>query len=107
MVLLINNVKKKFTIMFADRLFLSILWTAMGLFISDGAWILMDDLNFIGAETINNCLNLTYFMLTGVIGLLWLIYSDYKINEDEERLKRRLKWYAIPFVVLVLSLIHI
>lgn len=87
--------------MFEDRLFLSILWTAMGLFISDGAWILMDDLNFIGARAINNCLNLTYFMLTGIIGLLWLIYSDYKINEDEDRLKRRLKWYMIPFVVLV------
>ena len=105
MVLLINNVKKKFTIMFADRLFLSILWTTTGLFIADGAWILMDDLNFIGAKAINNCLNLTYFTLTGIIGLLWLMYSDYKINEDEDRLKRRLKWYAIPFVVLMVLIL--
>lgn len=105
MALLIGNVKKKFTIMFADRLFLSILWTAMGLFISDGAWILIDGLDFIGAKAINNFLNLIYFTLTGTIGLLWLIYTDYKINQDEDRLKRRLKWYTIPAAVLLVSIL--
>lgn len=105
MVLLISNVKKKFTIMFADRLFLSILWTATGLFISDGAWILIEGLNFIGAKAIHNCLNLIYFTLTGTIGLLWLIYTDYKINQDEDRLKRRLKWYALPFGVLLVLIL--
>ncbi len=100
LVVLIRNVKKRYTLMFEDRLFLSILWIAIGLFLTDCAWILIDGVRFTGARTINNLLNLIYFILTGVIGLLWVIYTDYKIYESEERLKQRFKWYAIPFAIL-------
>lgn len=100
--LLVHNVKRQYAMMFEDKLFLSILWSATGLFLFDGVWVLMDGLNFRGAANINNLLNLLYFTQTGIIGLLWLIFTDYKIHENEERLQKRLKWYIIPFCVLTL-----
>lgn len=105
MSLLITSVKKQYGIMFEDRLFLGIMWTVIGIFASDGAWILMDGLQFKGSQNINNMLNLLYYTLTGIVGLLWLIYTDYKIHESEERLLRCLKWYVIPFVVLMVFIL--
>lgn len=101
MLVLVRNVKKRFTIMLEDRLFLCILWSAIGLFMSDCLWILMDGLDFKVAYAINSLSHLTYLILTGIIGLLWLVYTDYKIYESEERLRQQLKWYAIPFAILV------
>lgn len=102
MLLLVHYVKRQFTMMFEDKLFLSILWTAIGIFLFDGIWVMMDDLNFKGAANVNNLLNLLYFTQTGIIGLLWLIYTDYKVHENEEQLRKRMKWYVIPFSILTL-----
>ncbi|SET34886.1 GGDEF domain-containing protein [[Clostridium] polysaccharolyticum] len=103
--LLIASVKKQCGIMFEDRLFLGIMWTVTGIFLSDGAWILVDGLDFPGSQGINKVLNFLYYTLTGIVGLLWLLYTDYKIYESKERLVRCLKWYVIPCVVLVVIIL--
>lgn len=102
MVLIICNVKRQCAILFEDKLFLSILWTATGIFTCDGVQVLMDGLTFRGAKNMDTFLNLVFSNLTGLIGFLWLAYTDYKVNEDEEQLKRNIRWYVIPFVLFSL-----
>lgn len=100
MALIICNVKRQYTLVFGDKLFLAILWTATGIFLCDGIWVLMDGLTFQGAAHIDIFLNIIFFTLTGIIGFLWLVYTDYKIYDDEERLREKMKWYILPLGLL-------
>lgn len=100
MVLLIHSMKKQYTMLLEDALFRGVVWIALGLFVSDGIWILIDGVKGEGARTFNCVINVLYFVLTGMICALWLFYTDYRIYRDERRLKKKAVLYSIPFTVL-------
>lgn len=100
MVLLIHSLKRQYMMLLEDVLFKSVIWIALCLFLSDGIWALIDGVKEESAYFFNQFINIVYFILTGLIGALWLVYTDYRIYRDEGRLKKNAALYSIPFAVL-------
>jgi len=57
---------------------------------------------------VNHVVTMLYYLSNPLICLLWLMYTDYKINESQKGLMRRFVYYAIPFgingILSILSL---
>lgn len=66
-----------------------------------GMWVL-DGTAFPGARGLNYFVSTVYYALNGVVCWLWFLYTDYKLYQDQLRLKRRIVWYAIPMAVNLL-----
>lgn len=58
--------------------------------------------------TVNYVVTMMYYVSNPLICLLWLMYTDYKINENRNGLLRRIRLYVIPCAInSVLSLLSL
>jgi len=65
----------------------------------DTGMYIIDGLLFPGARFLNYLFSMLYFFVTPLPGLIYLLYCDYKIYNDREGLKRRLRYYLIPVAI--------
>lgn len=74
-------------------------------FLDTGMW-LSDGSQHAIARVVNCVVTPLYYVSNPLICLLWLMYTDYKINESTNGLSRRIRLYIIPCVIsAVLSII--
>lgn len=89
----------------STKLFLVIAYTLSAVNILEGVtWVLNGIRHPWGVYIIyvTNTLLLAFNSLPAVV---WVAYADYKIFNDMEKLKKRFKWYLIPFYISVILLL--
>jgi len=60
------------------------------------------------ARAVNSIVTMLYYASNPLICLLWLMYTDFKINESKNGLIKRARFYVIPCVInMVLSLMSL
>ena len=60
------------------------------------------------ARAVNSVVTMLYYASNPLICLLWLMYTDFKINESKNGLIKRARFYVIPCVInMVLSLMSL
>lgn len=94
------NQKRFGTSMLDEQLFRGILRTVILILIVDSAARLFEGQSFTGASAWNAALAAVYFFLTGVICFAWLLYAEYKIYQETQRIHKRFKFYIIPLCIL-------
>ncbi|MFA6948973.1 MAG: GGDEF domain-containing protein [Eubacteriales bacterium] len=72
------------------------------LLLTDNCITLLNGRTFGGAYTLNVISTSIYYILQPAFALIWMLYSNYKLFADRERLMRKLPLYIVPFVVNVL-----
>lgn len=78
------------------------------IFIFDMGMWLLNGLAGTGFLVFNYLTTVLYYISNPFICFLWLLYSDFKINESREGLLRRIRFYVIPFVInAILSIVSI
>lgn len=72
-----------------------------------GMWMVDGD-HLAVSRTVNYLVTMLYYVSNPLICLLWLMYTDFKINESRNSLLKRIRFYVIPCVIsTVLSLISL
>lgn len=105
MLLLCGNKKSERT-SFSDKVFCLLIWTTIGLCLLEAISFLIDGKIFYGAIFLSYLINCLLFATIIVFAILWIIYLDYRLFEDINRIKRRLWLIVLPgFMVLILIMI--
>lgn len=76
------------------------------IFLFDTGMWMVDGNHLAISRTVNYVVTMLYYVSNPLICLLWLMYTDYKINESRNGLLRRTRLYVIPCAIsTVLSLL--
>lgn len=89
----------------SERLFYSMIWATMTLAASECFSFILDGRTFPGAHVLNLICNEFTFSLNIIFCYLWVLYIDYKLFEDIDRIKKRYPLLAIPALVVIIMLI--
>ncbi len=84
------------------RLFLALIYLNAGLLVIDTILWAIDGKMYPMFYTILVVFNIFYFVLSPVVALIWLLYVDFHIFEDEERLIKKLPYYLIPTIMVII-----
>ncbi len=79
-----------------QQLFNGVMALNLVIFLFDTGMWLSDNSPLWGMRTINYLSTILYYFFTPWICLLWLMYTDFKINESWADLLRRSRYYVIP-----------
>lgn len=82
------------------RIFRLVLAVLLGVYINDGIWILVDGQPYQVAYQLNVLSGMMYFILSGISGLMWLCYIDYRFYRSWKRLYSVGPWYTLPAMIL-------
>lgn len=82
-----------------QRLFKVLVFAVIMILIFDSGMWFFDGKQFPGATMMNYLVTIIYLVLNPSACLLWLLYGDFKINNNTERLKKKLPYYCIPFII--------
>lgn len=106
LLLLINICRNSYKVISIDqKLFNSIMFLNLLIFIFDTGMWLMDGKLFWGLQNGMNITTVLYYISNPFICFLWLLYTDIKIYENRLSLTKRIPFYAIPlFINTVMSL---
>ena len=88
---------------FGQRLFGYLQITIMLYLVFDTGMYLADGTSFKTGKILNYVFTSLYYLIVPVTGLLYLIYCDYRIYNDEKGLKKRLRYYSIPAVISAIA----
>ena len=78
------------------------------IFLFDTGMWMVDGNHLAISRTVNYVVTMLYYVSNPLICLLWLMYTDYKINESRNGLLRRIRLYVIPCAInTALSLISL
>ncbi len=84
-----------------QRLFRYLLLAVIANLIGDVVTVSLDGLSYPHAHLILQLATAAFYITCPLPSLLWVVYSDYKLLMDMSGLKRRLRWYLLPFLVYV------
>lgn len=68
-------------------------------FVFDTGMWLIDGQQFTFARSLNYIVTTFYYILNPLICFAWLLYTDYKINENWKGLLKRIPYYVIPCAI--------
>lgn len=88
-----------------QKLFGALIISTISVLVFDACGWIINGVPGDGAHIFNITANSLYFLLETVTGFIWLLYCDYKINQDEIGMLRRASLYAIPLFINVISVI--
>lgn len=88
------------------RLFMYVLICNIIFFTSDLIWILIDHNLIPSTIAINYVVNCIYFIMTGISGYFWFVYSETIQNSFLVRNKTILSLFSIPFLLLTILVIN-
>lgn len=78
------------------------------IFLFDTGMWMVDGNHLAIYRTINHIVTMLYYVSNPLICLLWLMYTDYKINESRNGLITRIRFYVIPCAIsTILSIISL
>lgn len=69
------------------------------IFILDMGMWMADSKDSVVLTFVNQTVTMLYYVSNPLICLVWLLYTDYKINESKNGLIRRFRYYVIPFLI--------
>lgn len=72
-----------------DKLFRVIVWAAIGLTVCDAIWFFIDGIQRTEAACISYVSNIVYFLLTGGITYLCVLYVEYRFHEERWRTAKK------------------
>lgn len=110
LLLFLNNMNRSSykTTPIDQRIFNACMIMNILIFLFDTGMWLVDGSPLAISITINYIVTMLYYISNPLICLLWLMYTDYKINESRNGLLKRMRFYVIPFVIsAVLSVISL
>lgn len=82
-----------------QKLFKRLLIGNMLILLFDAIMWCMDDKTFLYAREIHIAASIAYFILNPLGCFLWLVYNDYKVNQDRKRLIQKTPFYLIPSLI--------
>lgn len=82
-----------------QKLFQLLLISTITILVFDSGMWFFDGKIFLFATEINYIVTIIYLILNPIICLLWLLYGDYKINNDKNSILKRLPLYSIPCIL--------
>ena len=86
---------------FDDTIFFLMTLLVAFLPVLEGITFVLDGVVFPGAIVLSVILNVALFVLTFVVTVLWALYTDYKLFESTEHIKKFLPYAVLPLVVPV------
>ncbi|MDO5561023.1 MAG: GGDEF domain-containing protein [Oscillospiraceae bacterium] len=86
----------------ADKLFDTLLIVNMSLLVSDLLLWIINGAEFRFSHFLNNTFTCIYYIMHPVICFTWLIYCEYKIYSDAEKIKKKLPVYFLPIIITVI-----
>lgn len=110
LLLFLNNMNKNISkkIPVDQNIFNACMITNILIFILDTGMWLVDGHQIEFLKIINYIVTMLYYISNPLICLLWLLYTDYKINESINGLLKRISFYIIPCAInIVLSVISV
>lgn len=81
---------------FDQTIFDYLLLANIGILVTDAGILLCNNINTSAAFILNSFFSSVYYALQPAFCCLWLFYSDFKLKNDFERIKRRALWYSLP-----------
>lgn len=84
-----------------QKVFISMLGSLIGVFILDGFTWCIDGLSFRGMKEIYSLSLVLYFIINPMIGFLWNMYVNTKVNTNIKHMKKCMRLCSIPFVINV------
>lgn len=89
----------------STKLFLIIVYTLSVVNILEGVTWVLNGFQHPWGRQISFITNTVLLMCNSFPAASWVAYADYKIFNDIEKLKKRVKWYLIPFYITVILLV--
>lgn len=99
LVVLIINSSHKIKMLCDEKLFQLILYTTLASVILDWITWEIDGRRFTSAREMLVVTNGLYFISCVLIPYLWLLYVEYRLNDEEEIVKKRNRIYVIPMLI--------
>lgn len=100
LLMLTSRNRKNFAAMPGDQqIFNCVMFLNLLIFLFDTGMWLADGASFPVLKTVNYIVTTCYYLLNPLICFLWLLYTDYKINESKTGLLRRIRFYVFPVAV--------
>lgn len=99
-ILLLSRFEKKAEKHFVDRLFDSMIILTFGALVIETLTFLADGLPGLPVRIFSYLGNAYLFFASGCVGMLWVLYVDYRIYHSMKRLRQTLIFVAAPFVLV-------
>lgn len=84
-----------------DKLFVGVVSSVLGLFLSDAVYILTASAGGKTAQFWNAFFHILYDCFSATTGILWFIYVEFRIYQDIIRIRKKIAWYILPYLVLI------
>lgn len=101
MMIIIRNSKRQLGILFSEKIFLEMLLTTVIIIMDDVIWVMVNGNGPKLFHVMNTVCSGFYFIMTGIMGLVWIMYADYKLFGDSGRKYMiRSALYSVPAIIL-------
>jgi GGDEF domain-containing protein len=88
----------------STKLFIFIVYILSIVNVLEGVSWVLNGSHFPWGRQISFAVNTVLLMCNSLPAVTWVAYADYKIFNDIEKLKKRVKWYLTPFYITVILL---
>lgn len=101
--------KKKYgSGMLDNKIFNGVVFSEIFILLLDSGMSAFNGADFKGALQLNTICTLIYYIMNPFICLMWLLYTDFKINQEKDALQKKLPIYFVPFLInLVFSILSL
>lgn len=79
-----------------NRLFTALIFINIILQFCDFSVQVLNGEQFFGAVAITTTMTAALYLLYPILGLVWLVYCEYKLTEDSARIAKKLPFYPYP-----------
>lgn len=86
-----------------NRLFTALIFINIILQFCDFSVQVLNGEQFFGAVAITTTMTAALYLLYPILGLVWLVYCEYKLTEDSARIAKKLPFILIPVILLLIG----
>lgn len=97
--ILLSNQKRSVGITIQQRLFNTLIIACMHILVLDTGMWLIDGKVFTFSKELNILISTLFYFFCGFIPFIWTIYSDCKLTNNIQHLRKRLLIYLIPLLI--------
>lgn len=102
-VLILNN-RRNLIRMLDEKLFQLLLCSSLASIVLDSLTWWIDGKTFAGASLLLNIFNILYFFTCVFTPYVWLLYAQFRLTENERKLRKNNKFYVIPLLLFLFLL---
>lgn len=82
-----------------DILFQTMLLVNIGLLAADAFMWILDGTSFLGARALHTLVTAVYYLLQPTMCMIWILYCEYKLTENRQRMRKLLPICLLPWAV--------